>query len=181
MKDRGIQISDFSFRVPVILPPKWKPLLHIPINGCGSRKNVPWKQRECKLMLLGLHPSKKQKSEHKYKQSHTKPQKHWQIPMEGDVDFNLRKIYNLFEKHCYKLKMLFPPRNEKSPFAPLQVHQFCNGVDKVWGKWISVSLCLKQQCSQASQIQLFVKQCLVLLPNISITRKGSALSFFKTA
>lgn len=144
MKDSGMQISDFSFRASVILPPKWKPLLHrIPVGGYGSRKKIPWKQSECKLILLGLHIAKKQESEHKYKQSHTKPQRHWRIPMEGDVDFNLRKIYNLSEKQCYKLKMLFfPPRNEKSPFAPLQVHHFCNRADKVWGKRISASLCL---------------------------------------
>lgn len=67
------------------------------------------------------------------------------------------------------------------PLLHCQVHHFCNGADKVWGKCMSVSLCLKQQCSQASQIQLFVKQHLVLLPNIGITIKGSAFSVFKTA
>lgn len=98
-----------------------------------------------------------------------------------DVDFNLRRIYNLFEKHCYKLKVLFLPRNEKSPFAPLQVHNFCNRADKVWGKCISVSLCLKQQCLQPSQIQLFVKQYLMLLTNRGITIKDPVFSVFKTA
>lgn len=115
MKDSGIQISDFSFRASVILLPKWKPLLHrIPVGGYGSRKKIPWKQSECKLILLGLRIAKKLESEHKYKQSHTKPQRHWRIPMEGDVDFNLRKIYNLSEKQCYKLKMLFFPLEMKN-------------------------------------------------------------------
>lgn len=77
--------------------------------------------------------------------------------------------------------MLFVPRNKKSPFAPLQVHHFCNRAGKVWGKCISASLCLKHQHSKASQIQLFVRQRLVLLPNIDITMKDSAFSVFKTA
>lgn len=77
------------------------------------------------------------------------------------MDFTLGKICNLLEKHSCKLKMLFILEKKSwldffnSPFVSLQVHCLCNKADEVWGEGTSVSLDLRQQCSQASQIQLF--------------------------